>query len=211
MDIEVLRRAPLFATLDDEAFRLLTDELTEVDLSRGASVFREGDQGDQLYFIVSGKVKLGRTSPDGRESLLTPLVALEIEKIAKRTFALPDLLQVVTGAGATGAALVGFVVPKTVGTAVMRNQVKRRLRGLMRDRVGELPDGSRLRLESIYNANEQAKTLAAGTEVTVSGVVTAGTAQLFNAFYVQDATSGMMVTLRRQSRTIPARATGTIR
>ena len=35
MDIEVLRRAPLFATLDDEAFRLLTDELTEVDLSRG--------------------------------------------------------------------------------------------------------------------------------------------------------------------------------
>lgn len=47
MDIEVLRRAPLFATLDDDAFRLLTDELTEVDLSRGASVFREGDQGDQ--------------------------------------------------------------------------------------------------------------------------------------------------------------------
>jgi len=73
MDIEVLRRAPLFATLDDDAFRLLTDELTEVDLSRGASVFREGDQGDQLYFIVSGKVKLGRTSPDGRESLLAIL------------------------------------------------------------------------------------------------------------------------------------------
>lgn len=73
MDIEVLRRAPLFTTLDDEAFHLLTDELTEVDLSRGASVFREGDQGDQLYFIVSGKVKLGRTSPDGRESLVAIL------------------------------------------------------------------------------------------------------------------------------------------
>ncbi|NUP74622.1 MAG: Crp/Fnr family transcriptional regulator [Sinomonas sp.] len=73
MDIEVLRRAPLFATLDDEAFRLLTDELMEVDLSRGASVFREGDQGDQMYFIVSGKIKLGRTSPDGRESLLAIL------------------------------------------------------------------------------------------------------------------------------------------
>ncbi|MCW1249674.1 Crp/Fnr family transcriptional regulator [Acaricomes phytoseiuli] len=73
MDIEVLRRAPLFATLDDEAFRLLTDELAEVDLARGASVFHEGDQGDQLYFIVSGKVKLGRTAPDGRESLLAIL------------------------------------------------------------------------------------------------------------------------------------------
>ncbi|MDN5655382.1 MAG: Crp/Fnr family transcriptional regulator, partial [Kocuria sp.] len=33
MDIEVLRRAPLFATLDDEAFGALTEELTEVDLS----------------------------------------------------------------------------------------------------------------------------------------------------------------------------------
>jgi acyl-CoA reductase-like NAD-dependent aldehyde dehydrogenase len=40
-----------------------------------------------------------------KPSELTPLIALEVEKIAKRTFALPDLLQVVTGAGATGAAL----------------------------------------------------------------------------------------------------------
>jgi ribonuclease P protein component len=56
----------------------------------------------------------------------------------------PDEQSGPTGDRATGAALVGFVVPKTVGTAVMRNQVKRRLRGLMRDRVGELPDGSRL-------------------------------------------------------------------
>ena len=73
MDIEVLRRAPLFASLGDDVFAALTDELTEVDLSRGASVFREGDQGDQLYFIVSGKIKLGRSAPDGRENLLAIL------------------------------------------------------------------------------------------------------------------------------------------
>ncbi|WP_026550048.1 Crp/Fnr family transcriptional regulator [Arthrobacter sp. Br18] len=73
MDIEVLRRAPLFATLGDDVFAALTDELAEVDLSRGSSVFREGDQGDQLYFIVSGKIKLGRTAQDGRENLLAIL------------------------------------------------------------------------------------------------------------------------------------------
>ena len=73
MDIEVLRRAPLFASLGDEVFAALTEELTEVDLSRGASVFREGDQGDRLYFIVSGKIKLGRTSSDGRENLIAVL------------------------------------------------------------------------------------------------------------------------------------------
>lgn len=70
MDIDVLRRAPLFASLDDQAFAALTEELTEVELSRGSALFHEGDPGDQLYFIVSGKIKLGRTAPDGRESLV---------------------------------------------------------------------------------------------------------------------------------------------
>ena len=51
MDNEILRRAPLFASLDDEAFAALTEELTEVDLSRGATLFYEGDPGDQLSLI----------------------------------------------------------------------------------------------------------------------------------------------------------------
>ena len=70
MDTDVLRRAPLFASLDDEAFAALTEEITEVDLSRGSALFYEGDPGDQLYFIVSGKIKLGRTASDGRENLV---------------------------------------------------------------------------------------------------------------------------------------------
>ena len=37
MDLEVLRKAPLFTNLDDEVFAILTSELTEVELSRGAS------------------------------------------------------------------------------------------------------------------------------------------------------------------------------
>ena len=71
MDLEVLRKAPLFTNLDDEVFAILTSELTEVELSRGASAFHEGDQGDRLYVITEGKIKLGRTSPDGRENLLS--------------------------------------------------------------------------------------------------------------------------------------------
>ena len=78
MDFDVLRRAPLSATLDDDVFTALTNELTEVELSRGSSVFHEGDQGDQLYFIVSGKIKLGRSTPDGRENLLAVLGPGEI-------------------------------------------------------------------------------------------------------------------------------------
>jgi len=43
-----------------------------------------------------------------------------------------------------GPALVGFVVGRQVGPAVTRNRVRRRLRHLVRDRLAELPIGSRL-------------------------------------------------------------------
>jgi ribonuclease P protein component len=38
-------------------------------------------------------------------------------------------------------ARVGFVVPKTVGGAVVRNAVRRRLRHLVRERLSALPPG----------------------------------------------------------------------
>ncbi len=38
--------------------------------SREGTVFSEGEPGDRLYIVVSGKVKIGRQSPDGRENLL---------------------------------------------------------------------------------------------------------------------------------------------
>jgi ribonuclease P protein component len=41
------------------------------------------------------------------------------------------------------APIVGFVVSKSVGVAVERNRVKRRLRHLMREHVAQLPTGSR--------------------------------------------------------------------
>ena len=37
---------------------------------------------------------------------------------------------------------VGFVVSKAVGTAVVRNRTKRRLRALMASRVGTIPPGT---------------------------------------------------------------------
>jgi len=57
-DLDILRRSPLFATLDDAAFKLLTDDITEIDLSRNAVLFYEGDPGDQLYAVLSGKTEM---------------------------------------------------------------------------------------------------------------------------------------------------------
>ena len=73
MDNDVLRQAPLFSALDDEAASALRTSMTESRLRRGDVLFREGDSGDKLYIVLEGKVKLGRTSADGRENLLAIL------------------------------------------------------------------------------------------------------------------------------------------
>ncbi len=73
MDDDVVRQAPLFAALDDEAADALRATMTRVELSRAEVLFHEGDRGDRLYVIVDGKVKLGRASGDGRENLLAVL------------------------------------------------------------------------------------------------------------------------------------------
>lgn len=67
---DVLMRAPLFAALDDDAATALRRSMVEVVVAKGDVVFAEGDQGDRLYVITSGKVKLGHAAADGRENLL---------------------------------------------------------------------------------------------------------------------------------------------
>ncbi|NLJ54614.1 MAG: Crp/Fnr family transcriptional regulator [Intrasporangiaceae bacterium] len=73
MDLDVVRRSPLFAALDDDAARTLLGAMVKSRMERGDVLFNEGDQGDKLYVIVEGKIKLGRTSSDGRENLLAIL------------------------------------------------------------------------------------------------------------------------------------------
>ena len=73
MDNDVLRQAPLFSALDDEAATALRSSMDDSRLRRGDVLFREGDEGDKLYIVTEGKVKLGRTSADGRENLLAIL------------------------------------------------------------------------------------------------------------------------------------------
>ena len=73
MDNDVLRQTPLFSGLDDDAAASLRSSLSENRLRRGEILFREGDSGDRLYVVMDGKIKLGRSSPDGRENLMAVL------------------------------------------------------------------------------------------------------------------------------------------
>jgi len=59
-----------------------------------------------------------------------------------RRSARPTLVVHLVVTDAPEAAKVGFVVSRAVGTAVVRNKVRRRLRHLVRDRVTGLPEGT---------------------------------------------------------------------
>ena len=68
---EILSRAGIFQGVDPSAVRFLIEQLDSVTFPRGTTIFDEGEPGDRLYVIISGKVKLARHSVDGRENLLT--------------------------------------------------------------------------------------------------------------------------------------------
>ena len=70
IDEVIVRKAPIFLGLYSAAADALRSSMSLVKLRKGQSLFKEGDDGDNLYVVSNGKVKLGTKSPDGRENLL---------------------------------------------------------------------------------------------------------------------------------------------
>ena len=68
---EVVRRAALFTALDDASAATLRESMSAVKVAKGQILFKEGDAGDRLFVVVEGKLKLGTSSGDGRENLLS--------------------------------------------------------------------------------------------------------------------------------------------
>jgi ribonuclease P protein component len=63
-----------------------------------------------------------------------------------------------------GNSQVGFVVSKAVGGSVVRHRVARRLRHLMRDRLVDAPDGSRIVVRALP-ASANADSASLGTDL----------------------------------------------
>jgi CRP-like cAMP-binding protein len=70
-DSEALVGAGLFQGVAPEAREALSASLSIGDYGRGQAIFVEGEQGDTLYIVLNGKVKVGRRAADGRENLLS--------------------------------------------------------------------------------------------------------------------------------------------
>jgi CRP/FNR family cyclic AMP-dependent transcriptional regulator len=73
MTIDTLRHVPLFESLDDETARKLCQLLDSIDCKENTFLFRAGDEGDAMYLIERGKVRICVQATDGRQMTLTEL------------------------------------------------------------------------------------------------------------------------------------------
>jgi CRP-like cAMP-binding protein len=67
---DVLARAGLFQGVDSDAVDELARAVEYVNVPRGTAAFQEGEQGDSVYIVVDGKIKLARRAADGRENMI---------------------------------------------------------------------------------------------------------------------------------------------
>lgn len=73
MTLEALRSVPLFASLDDDAARELRSLLSDKTVSQNMRLFKQGDQGDAMYLIESGRVRISIRDADEQEVILAEL------------------------------------------------------------------------------------------------------------------------------------------
>jgi uncharacterized membrane protein len=73
MTLDAIRSVPLFASLDDEAAGELRSLLSTREVTTGVALFRAGDDGDAMYLIESGRVRIAVNDEDQKEIVLAEL------------------------------------------------------------------------------------------------------------------------------------------
>ena len=69
-DTTLLSETILFAGLGDDALAKVVEAGQDLELRRGDVLFREGDDPDELFVVVSGRIAIANKSIDGRESMV---------------------------------------------------------------------------------------------------------------------------------------------
>lgn len=71
--VDYLRSIPVFADLNDEQLLQIHHKTTVRRYIKGAFIFLEGDPGQGFHYVKSGKVKIVKTTDDGREHIINIL------------------------------------------------------------------------------------------------------------------------------------------
>lgn len=68
--VEYLKRVPFFEGLTETDLKIVSDVMIERFYPKGSVLFMEGDSGEALYVIKQGRMKISKSTPDGREQIL---------------------------------------------------------------------------------------------------------------------------------------------
>ncbi|HXZ38985.1 MAG TPA: Crp/Fnr family transcriptional regulator [Thermodesulfobacteriota bacterium] len=68
--IDQIARIPLFQGLDRKHYDQLAMIVTDQVFQKGESIFDEEDEGTGFYVVISGRVKVFKLSPEGKEQIL---------------------------------------------------------------------------------------------------------------------------------------------
>src|ERR1051326_7164165 len=74
----VLLSSPLFGVLSQEALDEILPRTTEKFIRRGQTIYQQGDEGSYLVAVLSGRIRISATSPEGREVTLNMIDAGEV-------------------------------------------------------------------------------------------------------------------------------------
>jgi len=74
--IQFLQQVGLFKSLSDKALLDLAAVTIEQQIPSKTTVFKEGDKGDALYIVKSGKVNILKRNSAGIDSILVAAICL---------------------------------------------------------------------------------------------------------------------------------------
>ena len=71
LDYRLLKQVPVLEDMEDVELEKLTKIMYKKNYKKGEILFMEGDEGNSMYIIKRGKIKVLKTSEDGKEKILS--------------------------------------------------------------------------------------------------------------------------------------------
>ncbi|MDE4542966.1 Crp/Fnr family transcriptional regulator [Thermoanaerobacterium sp. R66] len=69
-DYDYLKKIPYFNVLSESSLFEINKIAVEKEYKKNTVIFYEGDEGDAIYFVKKGKVKISKISQQGREHII---------------------------------------------------------------------------------------------------------------------------------------------
>ena len=68
---EFLLKIDIFSTLNKEEINLIIDSFHIIDIGKDEAIFKQGDEGNELFIVKAGEIAISIDLPDGNKHEIT--------------------------------------------------------------------------------------------------------------------------------------------